>query len=547
MAVRNLPPGPSTLPANDDARVPPHDLDAQTTILGNILREGARLDDAAALRPEDFYPDGDSRVFAACLGLRVLGRDVGAIAVRDYLDAADRLGQIGGKEHIARLIENAPYVSPRQFAECVRIVLEKSRLRRLVLACQRLEAQGYAGAVDFEGARAELTSLFDVSRGIRAAVAPSEIVERWRTEPALVRVPTGFPTLDEASRGGFTVPRRVYILGAPGAGKTALAIFLAHRYARQGPFLVGIHAVDEEDEDDCVRLAQCEGFTIAQCESRDARVLDDIEAALRRLPIRFYDGSWSIEEATADLARAARQAGAIPVYVGDSLHTLTSRGAHAAETKREIVEANVAAIREATKTHRLLSIITAEVNRRSYQDEDAAERSDDMAAGAESRTIEFSAQTQLMLRTPKGYPDVVRVSVPKNRRGRSRFDFFLRLDRDRHELTECPEPSTDPTVADRRESATRATNKAGVERDARIVAAIVAERPGIPETGSDGLRAAVKSAGHKWGVERLDAARALLRAGLDGWRLVDRGEGKATSPRRWHLERLPAPHQTEGS
>ena len=349
------------------------------------------------------------------------------------------------------------------------------------------------------------------------AASPVDIVRRWRVEGPLVHAPTGFPTLDEACGGGLLIPRRVVIIGAPGAAKTGLGMVIVSRYATQSGYVVGLHAVDEDDDDLNVRLAQRMGFSIAECEQREPATLVRLEAALATLPIRFYGADWTIEAATADLGAWSKQAQARPVYFSDSVQTIRAEAALKAESPREQVEANMRAIRVATTGHRLLSILTCEANRNAYRNEDAAESSDDMAAGAESRAIEFSAQTLLMLRTPKGHPDTVRVTVPKNRRGRARFEFFLHLDRIRHELTECANPLADPNEIQSREDEKRAGNRAKVARDAMSLAAVVRLTPRMGETE---LRAALRAAGHPWGVERLEAARKMLMGGLEGERLA---------------------------
>ena len=75
----------------------------------------------------------------------------------------------------------------------------------------------------------------------------------------------------------------------------------------------------------------------------------------------------------------------------------------------------------------------------------------------------------------------------------------------------------------------RARLRALVEGDARTLAPIVGQHPGI---GERELRAAVKVAGEAWGRDRLDAAKARLALGLEGQRLVNRA-----TPRRpaYHL------------
>src|SRR5262249_19056265 len=140
---------------------------------------------------------------------------------------------------------------------------------------------------------------------------------------------------------------------------------------------------------------------------------------------------------------------------------------------REIVEANVRAIRAVASRHRLLVLATSEANRGSYRSEEAAESSNDMAAGKESSGIEYGAQTLLMVRTPKDYPNHVRVTVPKTRRGaRAGFEFFLRLDRERHELTECANPTIGDAAhaAEVRETEKRRATLAETRRNAIALA-----------------------------------------------------------------------------
>jgi hypothetical protein len=363
-------------------------------------------------------------------------------------------------------------------------------------------------------------------------LTPPQIVDVWAKDGPIVRVATGLPTLDDACRGGFPAAWRVMIVGAPSAAKTALGLVLAYRWATDEGLCVGILGVDEDPDPDLnVRLAQMAGFTIAQCEKREPAVLALVSAELAKLRIRFYDASHAIEDAADDVAAWGAQEKKRTALILDSLQAVHARSTADAKGPRELVEANVRAVRAMSTEHRMLIVGTSEANRGSYRDEDAAERTNDMAAGAESRAIEFGAQTMLMLRTPKGHADVVHVRVPKNRRGaRSGFEFFLRLDRERHTLTECPDPTSDPNARSEAAAQARAKNRAQVEGDAATLAGILCMHPGV---GERGMRAAVKVAGHKWGVDRLDAAKACLAAGFRGQRLTNRGTAARAA---WHLE-----------
>jgi KaiC/GvpD/RAD55 family RecA-like ATPase len=363
------------------------------------------------------------------------------------------------------------------------------------------------------------------------------VVARWKQEGPLVRLPTGFATLDAACRGGLPLPWRALVIGAPSAGKTAFVMVLLRRFVQAG-LVCGVLGVDEEPDDLCVRASQMLGFSVEQCESREPAILGEIAAAAARLPIRFYDFAHTIEAAAADLATWASAQGRRAVLAIDSIQSARCNAlanAERAPGPREVVEANVRALRAAAATHRLLVLATSEANRGSYRSEEAAESGNDMAAGKESSAIEYAAQTLLMVRTPKDYPNHVRVTVPKNRRGaRAGFDFFLRLDRERHELTECADPTTGDAAhsAQKREVEEQAATRAETLRNARILAELLRSRPGL---GERELRAAVRAAGHRWGIPKFDAAKERLARGVDGERLVNTGDAKRT---QWRLERF---------
>ena len=364
-------------------------------------------------------------------------------------------------------------------------------------------------------------------------LTPANVVAVWRLDGPLVRIPTGLAALDKACRGGLPVPWRLYIIGAPSAGKTLLQVATADHMARaaaEAGACVGILAVDEEPEDITIRLLQIAGFTVAEAEARDPEVLRQMGAALEGLAIRLYDATWTIETAAADLAAWAAQQRRHGVLFVDSLQTARS-SAGAGTTARDGVEANVRATRWAATTHRLLVVATSEANRASYRNDDAAKDTNDLAAGAETRAIEFGAQTLLMLRTPKDEPDTIHVRIAKNRRA---FvgEFWLRLDRERHRVTECDDPNADPNRVATREHEQRQGVKASVLFDAEHLASVLRCHPdGLGELA---LRAELRTQGFTWGVNRLLAAKAALAAGHKGCRLAEVSEG----PGKRKLSRL---------
>jgi len=361
----------------------------------------------------------------------------------------------------------------------------------------------------------------------------ADIVDRWAEEGPLVRVSTGIEPLDELSRGGLPVPWRVIVVGAPSAGKTALGVIIADKMARAAEgagLVVGILGVDEEPEDLAVRLLQIAGYSLAEAETRDPGVLAEMRRAVQNLRVRLYDDEFTIESAAADLAGWAKAEGRMAALFLDSLHAVRSAAGADAKNPRESVEANVRAMRAVSTRLRMLVVASAEANRASYRTDDAAETTNDMAAGAESRAVEFGAQTQLMLRTPKGFPNVIHVRVAKNRRA-DRGEFWLELDRARHSVAACPDPTANPETQHERESRKQEAGRGEVERDAKALAGIVFSAPGMSERD---LRDAVREAGHKWGRERLGAAKLRLQKGANGSKLVDKS-GTDSKETAWYM------------
>jgi replicative DNA helicase len=501
----------------------PHDLDAErATISAALLDQPAMVTSVGLLRPEHFYDKRHQLIFGALTALVSKNMPtIDIVSVAGELRNRGRLSEAGGSAYLAQIVDAVPAVA--HVETYAKTVKEKWRIRRLVAVCQRLAAEGYGDVGEtqafLDGAKSAVAEIAEVTPGGAGRPSPvtaPEVVLRWKDEGPLERIPTGVAPLDRMSHGGLPFPWRVQVVGAPSAAKTFLMMEIAHSLSL-AEVCVGVHAVDEEPDDDVVRLAQRAGFSIAETERREPETLDRIAAALPS--VRFYDATHTMEMVVADVAAWAKETKRPGAVFFDSLQTVRSAGGAAANSPRELVEANVSVMRWAATAHRLLVVATVEANRNSYRTEDAAETTNDLAAGAESRSIEYGAQTQLVLRTPKGHADVVHVRVAKNRRG-DRGEFWLRLDRDRHALVECGNPREDPAVAQKVDDAKRAGTRSAVLRDAEIMANTVRRNPGI---GERKLRAVLKANGHGWGVERIDAAKHVLGEGVNGERMVNRG------------------------
>jgi KaiC/GvpD/RAD55 family RecA-like ATPase len=276
----------------------------------------------------------------------------------------------------------------------------------------------------------ELKEIGSLSRYASAAKRAADVGS------PLPPLPTGLPTLDEITGGGLVVGKSLVLQGAPAAGKTCFALHLAKRYAAAG-VLVTYLAADESDEALLIRLGQTEGLDrdLLQRANQDERAkLVQVCAALPTLVVLdpSVDGA-TIEDAAIDV-RDRGPRGAARVLLVDSLHTAHTRAQVSTPTER--IQHSCGVLRT-VRNGGVLVIATAEMNRCAYRSRDPKDRINDMAAGAESRAIEYLSDVLLTLRSVTGTADTIEASATKNRLGRRGVTWRMAIDLKRSTLAEC--------------------------------------------------------------------------------------------------------------
>jgi len=242
------------------ARVPPHDLDAEESLLGAMLLSRDAI--AAAVeccRAEDFYKPAHAHIFDAICSLYTRGEPSDPVTVADELRRSGALEAIGEPSVLLSLQVNTP--STANASHYARIVEEHSLLRRLVGVAGEIAELGYSVPEDVAEAvdRAE-AMVFDVAQRrivdtmspLRDLLAQSldhleALVERGET---VTGVPSGFVDLDERL-AGFQRSNLVVIGARPSMGK-ALALDTPlptpSGWTTMGTVAVGDEVYDEKGE-----------------------------------------------------------------------------------------------------------------------------------------------------------------------------------------------------------------------------------------------------------------------------------------------------------
>ena len=225
MAVAELPPRG----ARSEGRVPPHNLDAEESLLGAMLlsRDAIVAATEVGLGADEFYKPAHGHVFDAITTLYGAGEPSDPVTVAEELRRAGLLEAIGGPSVLVSLQASTPATS--NAARYARIISELSLLRRLIGVAGEIAEIGYSVPDDVLSAvdRAE-SMVFDVAqRRVTDTMAPiKELLDASLTRlemlyekgDSITGLPTGYHGLDELMSG--LQPSTLVIVGArPATGK----------------------------------------------------------------------------------------------------------------------------------------------------------------------------------------------------------------------------------------------------------------------------------------------------------------------------------------
>src|ERR1022692_2393169 len=151
----------------------PANIDAEKTILGAILLDNAAHSEAAErIEPDDFSLDSHRRIFMRMSELMDAQRAVDIVTLSHELARYKEIEAVGGVAYLASLTEGLP--RRPVIEEYIRIVKDKSLLRRLMLICSAAIARAAdqsETALEVLGA-AETELLQASERGITHGLQP---------------------------------------------------------------------------------------------------------------------------------------------------------------------------------------------------------------------------------------------------------------------------------------------------------------------------------------------------------------------------------------
>ena len=231
---------PEPAPNRPAGRVPPHNVEAEESLLGAmLLSKDAVAEATETVAAEDFYKPAHAQLFAVIQALYARGEPVDPVTVADALRRDGALDRFGGKQTILRIQAATPAAANAGWY--ARIVADHALLRRLMavgsqIAELALEApDDLATTVDraeslvFEVANRRMSGTM---RGIHPLLAQTldDIEAQLDRAGGLSGVACGFTDLDHLLLG--LQPSNLIVVAArPGQGKTAFALGAAAHVA----------------------------------------------------------------------------------------------------------------------------------------------------------------------------------------------------------------------------------------------------------------------------------------------------------------------------
>lgn len=246
-----------------EARIPPHDEQAEASILGAILIDKDALSDVVDfLKPEFFYKDIHNYIFASMLELFEKHEPVDIVTVTSQLKKMGKYKDVGGTSYLTeltnvvptsanievysnlvtdcyvkrRLIESSAKISESAFNEQsdVKLILDKAEGDILSIALRRSRQ-------DFIPIKDALAESFD------------RLDELHKRGGTLRGIGTGFTDLDN-KLAGMQDSNLLILAARPGQGKTAFALNIAQHVSVHQKDAVGIFSLEMSKEELVDRL-----------------------------------------------------------------------------------------------------------------------------------------------------------------------------------------------------------------------------------------------------------------------------------------------------
>ncbi|RVU53962.1 replicative DNA helicase [Anaerosphaera multitolerans] len=236
-----------------DLRIPPHNLDAEQSVLGAMLLSKEAITTAVeVLRGEDFYSQSHGEIYNGILSIYNRNEPADIVTVTEELKKRTTLEEVGGLSYIAGLASSVAAISNTKYY--CDIIKEKSTLRRLITASDEIVAKSYSPEAEVNAIiESAEKNIFDITQDShRTGLVPvkevllesfAQMEKRSQDPTGLTGLTTGFVDLDY-KLSGFQKSDLILLAARPSMGKTALMVNLATNAALKSSASVAMFSLE---------------------------------------------------------------------------------------------------------------------------------------------------------------------------------------------------------------------------------------------------------------------------------------------------------------
>lgn len=437
---------------NKKGRVPPHNLDAERSVLSAILIDpDAIVKIADLISPAAFYDPANQGIYEAMQKLYDDRQPIDVVTLTDQLRKMKQLTKAGGTAAIAEL-SNAASTSAN-IVYYAKLVADAYVKRRIISLSGELTELAFDPGKELEEvmdtAEQKVYSLSS-TRNSRAFIPIKDTLvesferldELQRSDGELRGLPTGFADLDHML-AGFQKSNLIILAARPGTGKTAFALNMAQHMCVAVKKRVGFFSLEMSREElvDRLLVAQADidawKLKTGKLNQQDFMKLSDAMGVLADANI-FVDDTpgMSIFEMRTRARRLMTEFH-IDLLIVDYLQLAQGR------TKDNRVQ-EVAEISQGLKNiARELKIPVLGISQLNRSVESRTEKSPQLSDLRESGSIEQDADVVMFLyRKDDDVREAVTLKIAKHRNGGvGEIDLYFRGDRIKFYGMECRQES----------------------------------------------------------------------------------------------------------
>ena len=442
---------------NQTGKITPHDIEAEKSLLGAILRDDELFPEVLErVGAEDFYDKKHVIIFRALKSLYDNGQQIDLTTASAELKKMKALKEIGGAPYLVELTNITPTTA--HALSYANLVEKASTRRRLIVAGTKIVEGAYDESKDVEellgGAEKDLFEVSDksiksdfVQMSDLLVDAFNRMEELHKNRGALRGLKTGYPDMDKML-AGFQKGDLIIIGGRPGMGKTTLGQNLAYNVAEINKKPVLFFSLEMGRDQIIDRMlspiANVDAWKIKNGNISDeefARIGDAL-GSMSDVPILIDDTSGLSILEIRNRARRAKHDHDIGMIVIDYLQLIRASDRYAGNKVQEVTEISTG-LKVLARELNIPVIALAQLNRQVTGREDPRPGLSDLR---DSGSIEQDADIVLLIHRPDYYnknkdgyvpTNITEILVEKHRNGEtgkikfyfdSAHDQFLSID-----------------------------------------------------------------------------------------------------------------------